>query len=83
MLGKGRLSLSQLTGATKIGSGTTVSYQPSSTTATLDPYGSNKTTLARCQWYTVKVTNGVKDKAGKPVVEWLWYFQTAGSKSCS
>jgi len=83
MLGKGRLSSSQLTAATRIGSGTTVSYQPSSTTATLDPYGSNKTTLARCQWYTVKVSSSVKDKAGNPVVEWLWYFLTEGSKSCT
>jgi hypothetical protein len=83
MLGKGVLDSSQLPGATSIGSGTTVSYQPSTMTATLDPYGSKKTTLERCQWYTAKVTSSVKDKAGNPVVEKLWYFQTAGNKTCS
>jgi hypothetical protein len=78
MLGKGQLSSLQLTAATSIRSGTTVSYNPATKKATLDPYGSKKTTLAKCQWYTAKVSSGVKDKAGKPVVEKLWSFKTQG-----
>jgi Bacterial Ig-like domain len=78
MLGKGQLSSSQLTDATRIRSGTTVSYEPSNKTATLDPYGSNTTTLARCQWYTAKVTSGVKDKAGNSALERMWTFKTRG-----
>jgi hypothetical protein len=78
MLGKGKLSSSQLTSATKIASGTTVSYDPATKTATLDPYGSSAAKLAKCRWYTAKVTSGIKDKADNPAVEKLWSFKTRG-----
>jgi hypothetical protein len=78
MLGKGQLSSSQLTDATRIRSGTAVSYVPTTKTAKLDPYGSKTTRLARCQWYTAKVTSGIKDKAGNPAVGKLWSFKTKG-----
>jgi len=79
MLGKGKLSSSQLTSATKIASGTNVSYEPATKTATLDPYGSSAAKLATCQWYTAKVTSGIEDKAGNPAVERMWSFKT---RSC-
>jgi hypothetical protein len=88
MLGKGKLSSSQLTSATRIGSQTSVSYDHSTKTATLDPYGSSSDTrLARCQWYTAKVTTDVKDLAGNQLDQdatltglqpKLWYFKTSG-----
>ena len=64
ILGKGKLSASQLTSATRIASQTSVSYDPEALMAKLDPYGSTTTRLARCQWYTAKVTTDVKDLAG-------------------
>ena len=76
MLGKGKLSASQLTSATRIASQTTVSYEPTTQTATLDPYGSTTTTLEKCQWYTAKLTSKVKDKAGNPAIQKLWQFKT-------
>jgi hypothetical protein len=77
MLGKGKLSSSQLTSATRIASQTTVSYEPTTQTATLDPYGSTTTTtLVKCQWYTTKLTSKVKDKAGNPAIQKLWQFKT-------
>jgi probable HAF family extracellular repeat protein len=76
MLGKGKLSASQLTSATRIASQTTVSYEPTTQTATLDPYGSTTTTLVKCQWYTAKLTSKVKDKAGNPAIQKLWQFKT-------
>jgi probable HAF family extracellular repeat protein len=77
MLGKGKLSASQLTSATRIDSQTTVSYEPATRTATLDPYGSTTTTtLANCQWYTAKLTSKVKDKAGNPAIQKVWQFKT-------
>ena len=68
MLGKGKLSTSQLTSATRIASQTTVSYEPTTQTATLDPYGSTTSRLAKCQRYTAKLTNRVKHKAGNPAI---------------
>jgi Bacterial Ig-like domain len=76
MLGKGKLSASQLTSATRIGSETTVSYEPTTQTATLDPYGSTTSRLAKCQRYTAKLTSRVKDKAGNPAIEKIWQFKT-------
>ena len=78
ILGKVQLSSSQLSAATKIASGTSVSYEPATRMATLDPYGSSETRLARCQWYTAKVTRGVKDVAGNPAIERMWTFRTRG-----
>jgi hypothetical protein len=76
MLAKGA---SEPTPATKIASGTTVSYDPATQTATLNPYGSSSDTrLERCQRYTAKVTSGVKDEAGNPAVEKVWAFKTRG-----
>jgi len=68
MLGKGKLSASQLTSATRIASETTVSYEPKTQTATLDPYGSTTSRLAKCQWYTAKLTSRVKDEAANPAI---------------
>jgi Bacterial Ig-like domain len=76
MLGKGMLSASQLTSATRIASETTVSYEPKTQTATLDPYGSTTSRLAKCQRYTAKLTSRVKDKAGNPAIEKIWQFTT-------
>jgi probable HAF family extracellular repeat protein len=76
MLGKGKLSASQLTSATRIASQTTVSYEPTTQTAALDPYGSTTTRLAKCQWYTAKLTSKVKDKAGNPAIQKVWQFKT-------
>jgi probable HAF family extracellular repeat protein len=76
MLGKGKLSGSQLTSATRIASQTSVSYEPTAQTATLDPYGSTTSTLAKCQWYTAKLTSKVKDKAGNPAIQKRWQFKT-------
>ena len=78
MLGKGQLSSSQLTSDTKIASGTSVSYELPTNTATLDSYGSSAAKLARCQWYTAKVASGVKDMAGNPALEKMWSFKTRG-----
>ena len=76
MLGKGKLSASQLTSATRIASQATVSYEPATQTATLDPYGSTTSRLAKCQWYTAKLTSRVKDKAGNPAIQKVWQFKT-------
>jgi Ca2+-binding RTX toxin-like protein len=78
MLGKGKLSSSQLTSSTRIVSGTSVRYEPTTKTATLDPYGSGTNKLARCQWYTAKVTSSIEDRSDNPAVETLWSFKTRG-----
>jgi hypothetical protein len=74
--GKGKLSASQLTSATRIASETTVSYEPTTQTATLDPYGSTTSRLAKCQRYTAKLTSRVKDKAGNSAIEKICQFRT-------
>jgi Bacterial Ig-like domain len=56
----------------------TVSYVPSSKTATLDPYYKPSSRLARCQWYTAIVTSDIKDIAGNPIGERMWTFRTSG-----
>jgi hypothetical protein len=76
LLGKGKLSASQLTSATRIASETTVSYEPTTQTATLDPYGSTTSRLAKCQRYTAKLTSRVKDKAGNSAIEKICQFRT-------
>ncbi len=46
-------------------------------TATLNPYGSSTTILARCTWFKATVTTGVKDLAGNPLgANKVWYFKT-------
>ena len=46
-------------------------------TATLNPYGSTNTVLARCTRYKATVTTSVKDRAGNPLgVDKVWYFKT-------
>jgi hypothetical protein len=45
--------------------------------ATLNPYGSSTTILARCTTYEATVTTGVKDGAGNPLAaNKVWYFKT-------
>ena len=66
--GQGEALSSQLTSATRIASQTTVSYEPTTQTATLDPYGSTTSRLAKCQRYTAKLTSRVKHKAGNPAI---------------
>jgi len=87
LLGKGKLSASQLSSTTRIASNTSVSYNPGALSAKLDPYGSSTTRLARCQWYTAKVTTEVKDPSGNQLDQdgtlsglqpKLWYFKTGG-----
>jgi Bacterial Ig-like domain len=56
----------------------TVSYAPSTKTATLDPYYMKSSRLEKCQWYTAIVTSGIKDKAGNPIGERMWSFRTRG-----
>jgi uncharacterized delta-60 repeat protein len=56
-------------------------------TATLNPYGSSTTNLARCTWYKATVSTSVKDKAGNALdqdiyttgnQQKVWYFKTRG-----
>ena len=55
----------------------TVTLSSDGMTATLNPYGSSKTTLGRCTWYTATVTNTVKDKAGNSLAaDQVWWFKT-------
>jgi len=63
----------------------TVSYDPTSRTATLDPFGSTTTRLARGTTYKAVVTTGAKDLAGNqfdqnPTLDGLqqktWFFTT-------
>ena len=56
----------------------TVSYEPLTKTATLDPYYKKSSRLATCQWYTAIVTSGIKDKAGNSIAERMWSFRTRG-----
>ncbi len=45
--------------------------------ATLNPYGSSTTILARCTRFKATVTTGVKDLAGNPLAaNKVWYFKT-------
>ncbi len=55
----------------------TVGLSSDGKTATLDPYGSSTTNLARCTSYEATVTTGVKDKAGNPLAaNKVWSFKT-------
>src|SRR5215204_4709720 len=63
----------------------TVSYDPTTRTATLDPFGSTTTRLARGTTYKAVVTTGAKDLAGNqfdqnPTLDGLqqktWFFTT-------
>ena len=74
MLAKGT---KEPTSESMIASGTTVSYAPATRTATLNPYGSSKTVLQRCTYYTAKVTHSVTDKAGNPANKKIWSFKTS------
>jgi subtilisin family serine protease len=48
-------------------------------TGTLNPYGSAKTNLSKCTWYTATLTTGVKDKAGNSLAaEKVWRLKTRG-----
>jgi hypothetical protein len=55
-----------------------VSYDPTTRTAKLNPYGSSTSVLERCKRYTAKVTSGITDEVGNPAVEKVWTFKTRG-----
>jgi thermitase len=70
---------------TLVKSGTTTPISASVTlssdgkTGTLNPYGSAKTNLSKCSWYTATVTTGVKEKAGNALAaEKVWRLKTGG-----
>jgi hypothetical protein len=73
LLGKGKLTPDYTDSGRN-----TVSYDPITWTATIDPYGAETTRLAKCQWYTAKVTSEIKDRADNPALEKLWTFKTRG-----
>ena len=61
----------------------TVSYNPTTKTATLNPFGSSTTLLARGTTYKAVVTTGAKDQAGTALdqnaslagaQQMVWYF---------
>jgi N-acetylglucosamine-6-sulfatase len=53
----------------------TVSYDPTSRTATLNPFGSTTTRLAQGITYKAVVTTGAKDLAGNPLAQqYRWFF---------
>jgi N-acetylglucosamine-6-sulfatase len=56
----------------------TVSYDPTSRTATLNPFGSTTTGLARGTTYKAVVSTGAKDVAGNPLAQQYRWFFTVG-----
>jgi hypothetical protein len=56
----------------------TVSYDPTTRTATLNPFGSTTTSLARGTTYKAVVTTGAKDVAGNPLAQQYRWFFTVG-----
>jgi hypothetical protein len=56
----------------------TVSYDATSRTATLNPFGSTTTLLARGTTYKAVVTTGAKDLAGNPLAQQYRWFFTVG-----